>query len=609
MRRSRAGLLAATAGVIAALLAAIVLTALSWGERGQENARWVRHTLDADRQLVELLSSLQDAETGQRGYLLTGREYYLAPYERARDRALAALDRIGQQLADNPGQQTRLDRLRPVVMGKLDELAETVALTRDGQAVAALQIVMTDRGRELMQAARAIVAGMRGEEARLLEERQVSMDRTTEGLRFILIAASLGVLVLAGLAALGARQAIAELRAARDLTLAEMASRQAAESQLRQAQKMEAVGQLTGGIAHDFNNILAVILGGLDLAKRRLAPGQDQAAKFIDSSIEAAERAARLTAQLLAYSRQQALMPTAVAPNRLIISASEMLQRTLPESIELQTVLAAGLWSVHVDAHQVENALINLCLNARDAMPDGGKLTIETSNAFIDEAYAKAHELAVGQYVLLAVTDTGHGMSPETIARAFDPFFTTKEVGKGTGLGLSQILGFVKQSSGHVKIYSEPGQGTTVKIYLPRHVGAEGAAPSGVPSPIQHGRPDEIVLLVEDDDRMRAVNVDLLRELGYGVIHAARPQVALAALEANPRVTLLFTDVVMPEMNGRQLAEEARRQHPGLKVLYTTGYTRNAIVHNGVVDADARLLTKPFTLEQLSAAVRTAIDA
>ncbi|GEP62051.1 ATP-binding protein [Reyranella soli] len=257
----------------------------------------------------------------------------------------------------------------------------------------------------------------------------------------------------------------------------------------------------------------------------------------------------------MAYSRQQALKPTTVAPNRLVVAVSEILERTLPESIELQTVLAAGLWSVHVDAHQVENALIDLCLNSRDAMSEGGKLTIETSNAFIDEAYAQAHQLAVGQYVQLAVSDTGHGMSRETVARAFDPFFTTKEVGKGTGLGLSQILGFVKQSNGHVKIYSEPGQGTTVKIYLPRHLGIEEAAASGAPLPIQHGRLEELVLLVEDDDKIRAVNADLLRELGYTVIDVARPQLALAALDANPGVTLLLTDVVMPEMNGRLLAD------------------------------------------------------
>jgi CheY-like chemotaxis protein len=290
---------------------------------------------------------------------------------------------------------------------------------------------------------------------------------------------------------------------------------------------------------------------------------------------------------------------------------SEMLRRTLGETIELETVLAGGLWPVHVDANQLESAILNLAVNARDAMPAGGRMTIETANAYLDDRYA-SQEIGVspGQYVAIAVTDTGEGMPPEVLQKAFDPFFTTKPVGAGTGLGLSMVYGFAKQSGGHAKIYSEPGKGTTVRIYLARHYGA--AADTAVfdasaPAP-RAGRSAEVVLVVEDDPRVRQMSVEALRELGYAVHHAPGPEDALAMFDALGKVDVLFTDVVMPGMSGRQLAEALQRKSSALKVLYTTGYTRNAVVHNGMVQPGVQFLPKPFSVDELARKMRAVID-
>jgi signal transduction histidine kinase len=403
-----------------------------------------------------------------------------------------------------------------------------------------------------------------------------------------------------------------ELAAANAQLTAEMRSREAAEARVRQTQKMEALGQLTGGVAHDFNNMLAIVIGSLDIAQRRLRAGRSDVLKQIDNAMDGARRAAVLTQRLLAFSRRSPLMPVVADVNALVGGMSELLRRTLGEPIELECVLAGGLWRTRVDPGQLESAILNLAVNARDAMPEGGKLTIETMNAHLDDDYAAAHaEVSAGQYVAVAVSDTGTGMPPEVIARAFDPFFTTKKTGLGTGLGLSQVYGFVKQSGGHVKIYSEPGQGTNVKIYLPRETAAGVlASVDGMPAPslVPAGSPEEIILVVEDDDRVRGTTVSALRELGYTVRHAASGEQALGLLEDLPQVRLLFTDVVMPGMSGRALAEEAARRHPGLKVLYTTGYTANAIVHNGIVDRGVELIPKPFALDQLARKVRSVLD-
>jgi PAS domain S-box-containing protein len=389
----------------------------------------------------------------------------------------------------------------------------------------------------------------------------------------------------------------------------EVYARSKVEEQLRQVQKMEAVGQLTGGIAHDFNNMLAVIMGGLTLLQRKLARGETDVERFVDAAIDGAQRAATLTQRLLAFSRQQALSPEPLVVNKLVAGMSELLDRTLGEQVKVETVLAAGLWQVKADPAQLENAILNLAVNARDAMPGGGRLTIETLNAFVDDAYAQEYAIETGQYVLIAVADTGAGMAPEVIAKAFDPFFTTKGAGKGTGLGLSQVYGFVRQSGGHVKIYSELGLGTSVKIYLPRLYGEATATEQAKRlATIHRGLRSEVILVVEDDERVRALSVEALRDLGYSVVEASGPTQALRMLDEGQQVNLLFTDVVMPDMSGRQLSDRAREKRPKLKVLYTTGYTRNAIVHNGMLDPGTNLLTKPFSIEELAAKIRKILD-
>lgn len=402
----------------------------------------------------------------------------------------------------------------------------------------------------------------------------------------------------------------AELEAANQRLRDEAQSRAAAEAQIRQMQKMEAVGQLTGGIAHDFNNMLAIIVGSLDMANKYLQRDPDKTAKAINHAMEGARRAAELTARLLAFSRQQPLDPRSLDVNKLVGSMSEMLTRTLGGNVRMETVLAGGLWRMFADPPQLESAILNLCVNGRDAMPEGGKITLETMNAHLDDAYAARHaEVRPGQYVAIAVSDTGSGMTADVLSRAFDPFFTTKKPGQGTGLGLSQVYGFAKQSGGHVKIYSEAGQGTTVKLYLPRYTGEDVTDPvsTDIDRPLE-GSASEVILVVEDEDQVRQMSVQLLRELGYTVIHASDAKQALAMLEAQIAFDLLFTDVVMPGMNGKQLADRIKELRPGMKVLYTTGYTRNAVIHNGMLDRDVSFLPKPFTIQQLAAKVRQVLD-
>jgi signal transduction histidine kinase/DNA-binding response OmpR family regulator len=394
----------------------------------------------------------------------------------------------------------------------------------------------------------------------------------------------------------------------------EVTERRLAEQALRQAQKMEGIGQLTGGVAHDFNNLLTIIVGSLETLRRQIGqPGLDlgNIERSVDSAMRGAQRAASLTQRLLAFSRQQPLDPKPVDVSRLVTGMSDLLHRTIGEQISVETVLSGGLWRTNIDANQMEIAIINLAVNARDAMPNGGRLTIETANTQLDERYvAQQSEVVPGQYVMLAVTDNGSGMSRETVAKAFEPFFTTKDVGHGTGLGLSQVYGFVKQTGGHVKIYSEPGQGTTVKIYLPRLYSNEAANAVEPQYRIAKGRDGETILAVEDDADVRAHTCGILRELGYRVLEAANGMAALDLLHAHPEVDLLFTDVGLPGgMNGRQLAGAARRVNGKLKVLFTTGYARNAIVHDGRLDPGVQLITKPFTFAALSGKLRDILDS
>jgi PAS domain S-box-containing protein len=385
---------------------------------------------------------------------------------------------------------------------------------------------------------------------------------------------------------------------------------------LLQTQKMEAVGQLTGGVAHDFNNLLTIILGNLETAQRNLATLDPSVAgrltRLLGNAMRGAQRATTLTQRLLAFSRRQPLDPKPMDLNKFAAGAVDFLQRSLGETVDIEAVGGAGVWPVEVDAPQLEAALLNLAVNARDAMPDGGKLTIETSNAFLDEEYCRAHpEVAPGQYVLIAVSDTGVGMSEEIQARAFEPFYTTKGVGHGTGLGLSQVYGFVKQSGGHVKIYSEIGEGTTVKIYLPR-LTKEPRKDEGPQSVLEHveGQTGETILLVEDDGDVRAYLAEVLRELNYRVLDVPDAVAACGYLEqGDTRIDLLLTDVVLPGLNGRQLAERARQIVPDLRVLFMTGYSRNAIVHQGRLDPGVQVIQKPITQEALAVRIRDLIDA
>ncbi|MDR6992728.1 PAS domain-containing protein [Luteimonas sp. 3794] len=384
--------------------------------------------------------------------------------------------------------------------------------------------------------------------------------------------------------------------------LEEVAERTRVEEALRQSQKMEAVGQLTGGIAHDFNNMLAAVIGPLDLLASRLKDHPDPRTKrYIDMAIDGANRAAQLTQRLLAFSRQQPLQPVAVDANRLIVGMRDLLVHSLGSSVRLVTELQDEVWCTHVDANQMENVILNLAVNARDAMPGGGRLTIATSNCTLDADDAVAlHGVPRGEYVLISVSDDGSGMSPEVMTKAFDPFYTTKKVGKGTGLGLSQVYGFVRQSAGHVRMLSEVARGTVVKLYLPRLVGGVEAKPpadQGVAAP--HGR-QELVLVVDDEPAVRQFSTDALTELGYRVLAADGAANALQLLDAHPDIVLLFTDVVMPEVNGRQLADAALQRRPDLKVLFASGNSRNTLVQDGVLAPGVQLIGKPFTVDALA---------
>lgn len=548
----------------------------------------------------------------------------MAPYRAAVGSAANTFHRLQTLTADNPAQQQRLKNLQPIMIAKLNELRTTVALAQRGNCNEALTIVDSNRGMRLMQDVRNRLTAISEAEFDLLKLREDASSKLRAWLLSFITICLVAATVLALFLANSLRYYIARLEERTAQLQAEAKHRHSAEETLRQVQKLEAVGQLTGGIAHDFNNLLTIIIGNLDSMRRRLAetaPEQSASqlagilSKPLDAALQGSQSAAKLIHRLLAFSRRQTLEPTRLDANRLIADISDMLRRTLGEAVDVETVLAGGLWPTFADANQLENAVINLCINARDAMPEGGRLTIETANTYLDDEYAKRFgDVSPGQYVAICVSDTGTGISTEVMERVFEPFFTTKAAGEGSGLGLAMVHGFVKQSGGHIRIYSEVGHGSTVKIYLPRLAqdhrnAAVPVAQSILTGQRPSGTPSETVLVVEDNDGVREYAKNALAELGYSVIEAADAREALQLAKGGARFDVLFTDVVLPGgMNGRELALEIAKLRPSAVVLYTTGYTRNAIVHSGRLDANVHLLGKPYTQQSLARKLRELLD-
>ena len=550
----RAANILALASFALMILAGVMATAMI--ERVNTAADWVAHSLEVRAGASELLGKVQDLELAKRGFLLTRSEGFLAPYDEARAAIPQALANLRSLVADSREQTARLDRMDLSIEDLLRTSTRTIDLGRNGQFAEAVEFVMTGRGQQTLESFRAIDDEFSAAESDLLEKRQAA-EATARAimLGIVLIAlasaagAAFGALLLSG-------AFIRELRERSEALAEETRIRKDTQAILAQTQKMESIGLLAGGIAHDFNNLMTVVIGNLDSAERRLertgTADAPSIGKPIAAAMQSARRAAALTQRLLAFSRQQVLSPQQVDLNRLVAGLSEMLSRTVGETMAVETILGSGVWPTYVDASQLENAIVNLVVNARDAMPDGGRITIETANASLDEAYCRQFgDVAPGQYVLLSVTDTGTGISPENLSKVFEPFFTTKSAQTRTGLGLAMIYGFVKQSKGHIRFYSEVGAGTTAKIYLPRMSGAARiesvpAAARTESAQLPAARSGETVLMVEDDDDVRNSTGSLLRELGYAVLAARNGPEALGQVRGGERIDILFTDVVLP---------------------------------------------------------------
>jgi signal transduction histidine kinase len=673
---------------------------------------WAQRTNDVIATIKDLDIAIRDAETGQRGYLLTGDNDYLAPYEAALDKVTFLQGDLQRLTSEDRSEQERLRSLAPLLQRKLDELAQTVQLRRDSGLDAALGVVRSDAGREYMKQIEAALTAMISHERMLLGERLADVDGRAIWLGWFLAGgAGLAILTLLWAAWLlnqaWARSYKAEihernlalrLRTSLDslsqgiavfgsdlrltdwnecfqtllslpktlvragtpysafvqqstadgiplleaesqirngdhepgapslfertradgqqlelrrtpmpdggfvLTITDMTQRAQAESILREAQKMQAIGQLTGGIAHDFNNLLTVILGNLEVIDS-LVVGNSALKDRVERTGWAAQRAATLTSQLLAFARKQPLEPAPIDLAVAVPKLLPMLQSMRGEEIDVRYVEPSQLWLAMADVSQLESAMLNLALNARDAMPDGGRLTIELANKVLDEEYARANvEVAPGDYAMLAISDTGHGMTSDVAARAFEPFFTTKPEGKGTGVGLSMVYGFVKQSAGHVKIYSEPGHGTTVRIYLPKATSTQISHAEEIESFTELPRGSATLLVVEDESAVREIACSALRDLGYIVLEAADGEEALRVFNAHVGIVdLLLSDVVLPgKVRARDMVERISSLRPDVKVLYMSGYTENAIVHHGRLDDGVQLISKPFKREQLA---------
>jgi signal transduction histidine kinase len=604
------------------LLFAAVLAVAIGLIRSREADQWVIHTLEVQRGAQALLIAVRDAESAFRSALLSSDAEDLKPFDGAVTTATTELDTLRKLTADNATQQERLLALGKLIRAKTEQLRNGITSYEQGDRDKAIAAINASEARATLEDIRSQIEAFIVSERDLLAERQARAASLRYGLAILIGVALLVATILAGTLALSTREALRGLIRRTAELETESKLRDEAEETLRQAQKMEAVGQLTGGIAHDFNNLLTVIIGNLDSVRRQFenlpqTPSELAARlmKPIDSAMRGARSAAQLTQRLLAFSRRQALDPARVDLNRMVSDMLEMLRRSLGENISIETVLGAGLWPTFVDPHQVENAVLNLALNAKSAMPDGGHLTIETANTFLDEAYTSQFgDVEPGQYVMLCVTDTGTGIRPEILEHVFEPFFTTKPSGEGSGLGLAMVHGFVKQSGGHVRIYSELGHGTTMKIYLPRMTQAESltAAPVAKPAyagPAPGAAKGETVLLVEDNESVRDYAKEVLVNLGYNVIEAGDGAEAMRYMADGKSFDLLFTDVVLPgKLNGRNLADHCKKLFPELPVLFTTGYTRNAIVHQGRLDPDVQLLNKPYTQQDLARKIRQMLD-
>ena len=604
------------AGLVAVLLAAIAALLLSHSV-SQAN-RWVNHTVRVQVAIAGLGEEFAKHDAAYRGYLLSGQSVFLPEVARTRAEMGARFAELRALTADNPRQQAQLDAIAPLLASRLRYADRQMRERASGAAPAGRTVAGADRlplGVRLAYAVQAHLDQMYAEEQRLIGRRQAETEALARMLLAGLVATVMVVVFVAFLTVSDARaryvameRAHEEAREAARAARAEMRAREEAEEQLRQSQKMESLGQLTGGIAHDFNNMLAIIIGSLDMARRR-HDDPERVVRYVGNALDGAERVAGLVARLLAFSRRQPLAPVALDPNRLVTGMTELLRRTLGEQVAIRTDLTAEPWGLYVDPMQLENAILNLAVNARDAIPGSGTLTIETVNCSVgaDDGRGPAH-VPPGDYVKIAVHDDGAGMNEEVRARAFDPFFTTKPVGHGTGLGLSQVFGFVTQSGGHVAIDSRLGEGSTVSLYLPRHGEAPlspAVAPAVVPAAARSSG-GERVLVVEDDDRVRRFSIEALRELGYIPLSAANADEALALIARDIELSLLFTDVVMPGMTGPELAEQVRATRPGLKILFTTGYARAAAGHALTPEP---LLPKPFTVAELASKLREVIEA
>ncbi len=609
-------LIAAAAGVGFLFLTGAAAILMLLTSRTANN--WVEHTQNVILEATRLASRVVDAESYQRSYLITVDPTYRELYVHSLGVIESKFELLKGMTVDNERQVAKLQEIRKILKKRLEFLARGVARAEEGKRDEALKLVKEGVGRQLMADLRNRTEEFISIERALLKARQNYADRLGQWL-LVLIVTSLITAALTSLYLLRSmRGSLDDLSKQKQKLEEEIELRQRTEATLRQSQKMEAVGQLTGGIAHDFNNLLTVILGNLDTLRRRLAkldlPDADKLVRPLEMAQHAGGSAAKLTHRLLAFSRQQALEPVATNINSLVAGMSDLLRRSVGEEHKIEVVLSAGLWTVHVDRNQLENVLLNLVVNSRDAMPDGGNITIETANAYLDEDYvSRFGDIEAGQYVLLSVTDAGMGIAPELIDRIFEPFFTTKGDGRGTGLGLAMVHGFVKQSGGHVRVYSENNIGATIKIYLPRvHeevVDTTGRSARSHERSMPRALDGETILVVEDNESVRGFVREALSGLGYKVIEAENGDHALKIMATRPQVDLVFTDVVMPgAVNGRKLADMLKVAHPKLPVLFTTGFTRNAIVHNGQLDHDVQLLHKPYAQHQLASKVRSMLD-